>query len=180
MCGIYLNQGRVVLLLMYLPIAAILYNTDNLLILLGQDPEVSNLAGQYVRCMLPGILGMALFDLNKTFLNAVHQTLIPTFIQMCAVPLHLMWAFLIVDFYGFGFLGACYALNITYLTLCIGITLYSSKLLALKEAWFFSSGSQIWGGILIYLNLGAPGSIMVGIGYLATEIMTLFSGYLGL
>ena len=91
--------------------------------------------------MLPGILGMALFDLHKTFLNAVHQTLIPTFIQMCAVPLHLIWASLIVGRWDYGYLGAAFALNITYFSLCIGIMVYSSRLEAIKEAWFFPTGA---------------------------------------
>jgi len=60
---------------------------------------------------------------------------------MCAVPLHVIWAWLIVGKWGFGYLGAAFALNITYLSLCIAIFVYSSRIEAIKEAWFISSAA---------------------------------------
>lgn len=39
--------------------------------------------------------------------------------------MHLCWAYLFVSKLEIGLLGACYAMNITYFTLFIGITVYA-------------------------------------------------------
>lgn len=55
-CGILLNRGRMILLVMFIPIAIIVLCIERILIGLGQDPEVANYALQYSRASLVGLL----------------------------------------------------------------------------------------------------------------------------
>ena len=41
MCGVYLNRGRFVMTVIFVPIVFIIMNTESLLISIGQDPVVS-------------------------------------------------------------------------------------------------------------------------------------------
>jgi MATE family multidrug resistance protein len=41
LCGIYLNRGRVLLTILFLPISGILFNIEPALLALNQDPKVS-------------------------------------------------------------------------------------------------------------------------------------------
>jgi MATE family multidrug resistance protein len=126
LCGVILNRGRAMLLVMFVPIAILLYCTPWILKGLGQDEEISQLAGGYVRTLLPGIFCIMQFDAHKTLLNGMAYTLVPTTIQAFAIPMHLFWAHMFVGKWGYGIVGTCYALDITYFTLLCGILLYCS------------------------------------------------------
>ena len=55
LCGKYLNRGRFILCCIFVPIAALLCFTEEILLATGQDTRVSYFAGLYVRCYLPGL-----------------------------------------------------------------------------------------------------------------------------
>jgi MATE family multidrug resistance protein len=127
---------------------------------------------------MPGILMMALFDANRVFLNALNYTFVPTLVQMVGVPLHFAWAYYFVRVKHTGMVGVCYAHNITYLTLCILITTYSSRIEAIKEAWFMPTSKSL-AGFTDYLKLGLPGSLMMCVGWLGTDVMPFYAGLIG-
>lgn len=41
LCGVYLNRGRIILAIVYIPICAIFFFTEPILIAIGQDPIVA-------------------------------------------------------------------------------------------------------------------------------------------
>jgi MATE family multidrug resistance protein len=63
MCGVYLNRGRFVMTVIFVPILFIIMNTENMLIFIGQDPIVSKHAQTYVMAFLPGLYIQGLADL---------------------------------------------------------------------------------------------------------------------
>lgn len=48
MAVVYLNRGRLIMLVAFVPIIGILLNIDSMLISLGQDPQTSLYARNYV------------------------------------------------------------------------------------------------------------------------------------
>ena len=42
LCGVYLNRGRYILTLIFIPLSIILLKIEGLLIAVGQDPDVSH------------------------------------------------------------------------------------------------------------------------------------------
>jgi Na+-driven multidrug efflux pump len=48
MVVVFLNQGRVIIFLAFIPITALLSNVNHILVSLGQDPETSRLARLYI------------------------------------------------------------------------------------------------------------------------------------
>ena len=48
MCSLYLNRGRVIVLLAFVPIGLALINTENILLAIGQDPKTSYYAQRYI------------------------------------------------------------------------------------------------------------------------------------
>ena len=71
LCGKYLNRGRFILCCMFVPIAALLCFTEEILLATGQDIRVSYFAGLYVRCYLPGLFLHVMNDIQRRFLNAL-------------------------------------------------------------------------------------------------------------
>jgi MATE family multidrug resistance protein len=177
-----LNRGRAVLLIFFLPISMVLLYSSKILIFLGQDMEVSYLTGAYIFHLIPGILFMALFDANRTFLNAMNYTIVPTACYCLAVPLHILSAYLLVEILKYEVMGICYALNITYFSLFIFLHVYTSKIDSIKEAWFYPKLDDIFNqtDLYEYLKLGLPGALMMMINYLGCQLMALFAGYIGL
>jgi MATE family multidrug resistance protein len=59
MAGVYLNRGRFIVAISFVPIFLILNSGETILVSIGQDPEVSHYAAIYIRTLLPGIFFMA-------------------------------------------------------------------------------------------------------------------------
>lgn len=176
-CGIYLNRGRIVLLCLLIPLFCLLSYADVILIMLHQDPAASKQASLYISTLFPGVICFGLFDANRVFLNALNYTYVPTLVQLIGVPLHVAWAFYLVNIYGM--IGVCYAHNITYFTLFISITIYTHFMPEIKQAWFLPT-RESFSGIQEYLMLGIPGSLMMFLGWMGTCILPFYAGLLSL
>ena len=61
-CGVYLNRARVITLGLFVPISAMLLQTDSILQVLGQDADTSSYCQQYITVFLPGLLIAGLSD----------------------------------------------------------------------------------------------------------------------
>ena len=48
LCVTYLNRGRIIILLVFIPITIVLFKIDKVLVSLGQDPTTSFYARQYI------------------------------------------------------------------------------------------------------------------------------------
>lgn len=57
-CGVLHNRGRFVVTCVMIPIIAIFASSDKILVAMGQDPEVSQIARKYVCLMIPGVWAM--------------------------------------------------------------------------------------------------------------------------
>jgi Na+-driven multidrug efflux pump len=55
LCGLYLNRGRFIMTMLFIPIIFIICNTGNILKAVGQDEEVAEYAQRYVMAFLPGL-----------------------------------------------------------------------------------------------------------------------------
>ena len=62
LCGVYLNRGRFIITLCFIPIALILTKVHDILAFIGQDPEVSRYAQTYVLAYIPGLYLIGLFN----------------------------------------------------------------------------------------------------------------------
>jgi len=77
LCGIYLNRGRFMLLLLNIPIVYILCNAEAILLLLNQNTKVAHEAQRYIYSYIPALVLNGLNDSQRRFLNMVELTRIP-------------------------------------------------------------------------------------------------------
>ena len=69
LCGVYLNRGRFILIAFFIPVAILIgFFGQQLLLALGQDPEVSRLAHVQMLYGLPSVFFYGHFDLYKRWL----------------------------------------------------------------------------------------------------------------
>lgn len=68
--GVLLQRGFFVLGLFYVPVAVLWACSENVFLLLGQDPALSRDSASFLTCLIPGGLGYIYFELMKKYLQA--------------------------------------------------------------------------------------------------------------
>ena len=63
LCGVFVNRGRFVMLLLFIPITTLLLNTKSILVAIGQDEIRAGYAEDYVLAFLPGLVVGGLVDI---------------------------------------------------------------------------------------------------------------------
>ena len=125
MAVVFLNRGRVIIFLAFIPITVLLSNVDHILIRLGQDPETSRLARLYIMGQLPGLLMQAQFDCIMRYMSAFKKSHIPMCTQFISTALHALWCYILIVRLEMGILGASVAICITQTTNFVSLAFYT-------------------------------------------------------
>jgi multidrug resistance protein, MATE family len=177
--GVLLQRAYILLGLMFIPIAFLWWNVEQVLLYLGQEPELCRMAALFLRYLLIGAPGYILFEATKKFLQAQGIMHAGTYVLFIASPVNMVLNYVLVwsKSFGLGFIGAPIATSITYWLMFVLLVLYIWRV----------EGSAGWGGFsrLAFHNLGdfmklaSTGILMVGTEWWAFEIVALAAGRLG-
>ena len=74
LCGVYLNRGRLITTVMFIPVIFILNYADKILVLLHQSKEVAKYSQEYILATMPGLFFNGLIDGQRRFLNCFELT----------------------------------------------------------------------------------------------------------
>ena len=69
LCGVYLNRGRIVAMLSFIPISILMFEAGTFFGLMNIDSVVSEYSQTYIANMLPFLLIQSQFDIVRTFLS---------------------------------------------------------------------------------------------------------------
>ncbi|CAG8756500.1 14377_t:CDS:2, partial [Ambispora leptoticha] len=138
MVGVHLQRGVIIILVGIMPIAMLWWEAERILVILGQDKELSKMAGVYLRYLLPGAPAYLLFESVKKYLQAQGIMHASTYVLIICAPLNLVLNYTLVLYkpIALGFLGAPLAITIIYWLMLTLIVLYTR----------FFDGYQVWGG----------------------------------
>ncbi|OWB78780.1 hypothetical protein B5S32_g2982 [[Candida] boidinii] len=157
---------------------------ENLLTSMLPDPESARLAAQYLKVVSFGMPGYILFETGKRFLQAQGIFHASTYVLFICAPLNAFMNYFFVwsETFGIGYLGAPLSVAINYWLMALGLFLYTvttnSEIKPLKcwDGLNISKSFKNWGKLF---SLALPSVIMIEAEFLAFEILTLFSSYLG-
>jgi len=183
-CGQIFNRGRFIVTVVMVPIIIIFSLSDKILVGLGQDPEVSHISRVYVTILIPGVWALGQFDATKRFLSAQYSTDIPVWTQLFTTILHFLWCWLFIWKMDGREKGAAIATNITWILnmiLCDFTIRYKKHY---KEDPDFKHmikfyDMSVFRDINVYLKIGIPNMLMLCCEWWIFEILTIFSGLLG-
>ncbi|KAJ4990366.1 MATE efflux family protein [Stagonosporopsis vannaccii] len=175
--GLQLQRMLAFLLLITIPISIIWAFGTQILSLIVPEPETARLAGLYLKVLIFGAPGYAAFESGKRYVQAQGLFSVNMYILLICAPLNAFLNWLFVWHLGWGFIGAPIAVSITENILPIMLFLYVR----------FIDGYQCWGGFdrralknwTPMIKLALPGLIMVLAEFLAFEVLTLSSSWLG-
>lgn len=175
--GLQLQRMVYFLWLVTIPVVTIWAFGEQILSHIVPDPETARLAGLYLRVIIAGAPGYAVFEAGKRYLQAQGLFSANMYILLICAPLNALMNYIFVWRLKWGFVGAPIAVAITENIMPLMLFFYIR----------FIDGYQCWGGFDRralknwgpMIRLAIPGLIMVLAEFLAFEVLTLSSSWLG-
>ncbi|GMF54043.1 unnamed protein product [Phytophthora fragariaefolia] len=177
--GIYFQAGVLVLAAAFGPIFVLNWYTEKLMVLMGQDPEVSRLAQSFSRWMLLGMPFVVLYELVRKALQA--QNIMKPLLTIATIGnvVNVVAGYVLTYHTPMGFEGIALSRSLGNITL---------PLLLIPYFYYYPHHlTQWWGGwnlkealahVGLFLRLGVPGLLMMTMEWVAFELLTLMAGVL--
>uniref|UniRef100_A0A2K5SIX2 Multidrug and toxin extrusion protein n=1 Tax=Cebus imitator TaxID=2715852 RepID=A0A2K5SIX2_CEBIM len=175
--GVILQRGTLVLLLCCLPCWALFLNTQHILLLFRQDPEVSRLTQDYVMIFIPGLPVIFLYNLLAKYLQNQKITWPQVLSGVVGNCVNGMGNYALVSVLDLGIRGSAYANIISQFTQTVFLLLYIMLKKLHLETWagWSSQCLQDWGP---FFSLAVPSMLMVCIEWWAYEVGSFLMGLL--
>ncbi|WOH10282.1 hypothetical protein DCAR_0729749 [Daucus carota subsp. sativus] len=177
MLGTYTYGAIISLLLVCIPISILWIFTEELLIMIGQDPLISHEAGIYTIWLIPTLFPYAILQLLVRFLLA-QSLLYPMLLSsVAALVFHIPLSWVLIFKLKFGSGGAALGIGLSY---CLNVILlgvyvkYSSS--CAKTRITFSR--DVFPSIREFFRFGIPSVVMICLEWWSYEIAILLSGLL--
>ncbi|XP_037382775.1 multidrug and toxin extrusion protein 2-like [Talpa occidentalis] len=173
--GITLQRGILILTLCCFPCWAIFINTEHILLLIKQDPEVSRLAQTYVMIFIPGLPAAFLFRLLMKYLQN-QGIILPQVLTVFIVNvINVGMNYLLLRVLDLRVSGSAWANTVSQYLLCVLLLLYIWRRKLYMDTWGGWSRDcfQEWG---FFIRLAIPSIFMVCIESWAFEMGIILEG----
>lgn len=105
-CGEILNRSKVICTFCMFPLMVPLFFIGDLLVMMGQDPELSYTTEFFVRIAMPGFISQLHYDIYRKYLNSIGQFWSNMPIPVITLGTHTFFCWLFFKYYEFGLVGA--------------------------------------------------------------------------
>ncbi|KAJ3358412.1 hypothetical protein GGF32_000432 [Allomyces javanicus] len=178
--GIFLQRAILINVLLAIPISVVWIFAEPLLVLLGQEPELAYMAGNYIKLMLPGLVPNIITNCIAKFLQAQGLMDAQMLVMLAVFPINVALQYFLVYFpspFQIGFYGAPLGSAMCDILAMIGIILYAVYWNG-YQAWhpWTWEATKNWKQ---YLNLGFPGMVMICAEWWMFEVVALLAGLFG-
>ncbi|XP_030684073.1 multidrug and toxin extrusion protein 2 isoform X3 [Nomascus leucogenys] len=175
--GVILQRGALVLLLCCLPCWALFLNTQHILLLFRQDPDVSRLTQDYVMIFIPGLPVIFLYNLLAKYLQNQKITWPQVLSGVVGNCVNGVANYVLVSVLNLGVRGSAYANIISQFAQTIFLLLYIVLKKLHLETWagWSSQCLQDWGP---FFSLAVPSMLMICVEWWAYEIGSFLMGLL--
>jgi multidrug resistance protein, MATE family len=160
MLGIYLQSSFIISTLFCIIISIFWFFSEEILILLHQQPEVSHMAGLYLKCLIPGLFAYGYLQCILRFLQT--QTVVMPLVVCSLIPLlaHILITYLLVHVFELGFVGTSISGSVSLCISCLMLAGYVKYSKDFKNTWEGFS-MEAFKHVLPSMKLAAPSAIMV-------------------
>eukprot|EP00879_Flechtneria_rotunda_P027356 GHRR01029303.1.p1 GENE.GHRR01029303.1~~GHRR01029303.1.p1 ORF type:complete len:272 (+),score=31.02 GHRR01029303.1:657-1472(+) len=183
--GEVLQRARVICWCCCLPIALLWSRIEPILLLLGQDAQLSHLAAVNMRILIPSLFLGVLNDTTRRYLVAQRAVFPTSCCYLITTALSPLYNWLFIFRLDMRIQGAAYALVCCTATNALLLTCYRTYRDNFKLA---NSPMATWRGYSLaafkgwgqYLALGLPGAAMICLEWWCWEVMIFLAGAAGL
>ncbi|KAG9449026.1 hypothetical protein H6P81_008991 [Aristolochia fimbriata] len=177
MLGVHMQRAVLVILLVSVPLAVIWMYMGHILIVLGQDAEISSGAELYARWMIPSIFAYGFLQCLVKFLQAQGIVFPMMVCSGITTLLHILMCWFLVLKSGLGQKGAALSNSISYWMNVLFLVLYVKFSNTCKKTWTGLS-KEAFTQSSTFLRLAVPSVVMVCLEYWSFELVVLLSGLL--
>ncbi|TFK47550.1 MATE efflux family protein [Heliocybe sulcata] len=178
--GLWAQRMAVVVAASLIPILAIWFNAESILLLLRQEPEVAHLAGIYLKWTAIGLPAYAFNGISRRYFQSQGLFTVPTRIIMVVAPINALLNYLLVwgpKPFSLGYIGAPIATAISFNLISIASVAYGIFFVP-RTAWHpITRRSFTSLGILV--QLGLSGAAQVCSEWWSWELVGLAASLLG-
>ncbi|KAK1363629.1 Protein DETOXIFICATION [Heracleum sosnowskyi] len=177
--GTYTFGAIISLLLVCIPISILWIFTEDLLVLIGQDPLISHEAGIYSIWLIPTLFPCAILQLLIRYLLA-QSLLYPMLLSSVAALLfHIPMCWMLIFKFEFGSPGAALSIGLSYWLNVIILGIYV-KYSSTCENTRISFSKDVYPSIREFFRYGIPSAVnvMICLQWWSSELAILLSGLL--
>ena len=178
LCGEILNRNKVIWTILMLPLMVPLFFIGDLLVLIGQDPELSYASQSFVRICMPGFISQLHYDIYRKYLNSIGLFYLNMPIPLVTLVTHVFFWYLFLGYYNLGLIGA----GIVML-----IQLASNHILIYIVVYYGRGGEYLHGvtknsfvGWIEIIKEGIPSYFLQFVTTISLEILLLFTGFVSI
>ncbi|XP_020219519.1 protein DETOXIFICATION 9 isoform X1 [Cajanus cajan] len=175
--GNYTCCAMLTLLLVSLPISLLWMFTDKILLLFGQDPEISHAAREYCISLIPALYGFAVLQCQIRYFQTQSMTSPMVFSSVAVLCLHVPICWVLVFKLGLGHVGAAYAIAISYWLIAIGLGIYMKYSPACEKTKIVFSVKALL-SIPEFCKFAIPSGLMFCFETWSFDLLTLLAGLL--
>ncbi|KAL3652570.1 hypothetical protein CASFOL_002251 [Castilleja foliolosa] len=175
MLGIYLQASCIITIFFTIIVSVVWWYSDNILILLHQDPQIAKAAGLYLKYLIPGLVAYGVLQNILRFLQTQSVVMPLVVCSLVPVALHVGIAYGLVYWTTLKYRAAPLAASISLWISVLMLGLYVIKADKFKQTWTGLS-SESFGHVYSNFKLALPSAAMVCLEYWAFEILVLLAG----
>ncbi|GAA0167224.1 transporter [Lithospermum erythrorhizon] len=175
MLGVYMQRSIIILFVTCILLLPIYLFATPLLILLGQQPEIADLAGYYTMLIIPQLFSLAIIFPTQKFLQAQSKVGLLTWIGFIDLVMHVFLLWLFIHVLGWGTTGAAVAYNISNWVLALAQLAYVVGWC--KDGWkglSWSALNEIWA----FVRLSVASAVMLCLEIWYMMSVTILTGHL--
>ncbi|KAI9257072.1 mate-domain-containing protein [Helicostylum pulchrum] len=175
--GTILQRGLLIVYIFGILIALLWTYAENILLYMGQTPELASMAQTYITIVTPNIfLSFTIVAIRK-FLQGLGEMRVTMYLIIILFPINILSDYYFLIYLDLGYIGAAYQ-NVFFCTmLLLTYILFIFVYTDAKKYWpgFTDQAFTQWG---VFLKLGIPGMLSVSTDW-AFEVCAIIAGVLG-
>lgn len=154
------------------------YHAENIMVKMGQDPQLASMAQVYMNWAIPVLLPMLVSTAARKFLQAVGKMHITMYMVLVLFPLNFLVDYVVLERLDLGMQGVAiqnFCFHLTVLIIYVSFLYFGTDFK--KKYWpgWTRDACGQWG---TFLKLGVPGMLSVSTDW-AFEVCALVTGVLG-
>uniref|UniRef100_A0A2N9FAY3 Protein DETOXIFICATION n=1 Tax=Fagus sylvatica TaxID=28930 RepID=A0A2N9FAY3_FAGSY len=182
--GVYMQRSWIILWITCIILLPIYIFATPILKLLGQEDDVSDIAGKFTILIIPQLFSLAINFPASKFLQAQSKVSVLAWIGFVAVIIHVVLLWLFIYVFDWGLTGAAIAFDITSWEIAVAQVVYVTgwckegwtglSWLAFKEIWAFVRLS-LASAVMLCLEIWYMMSIIILTGHLDNAVVAVGS-----
>ncbi|CAI8593782.1 unnamed protein product [Vicia faba] len=175
-----LQRMVLILLMAIIPISALWVNLERIMLFMGQDSGITEMAAVYCFYSLPDLLTNTLLQPLRVFLRSQKVTKPMMYCSLIAVVFHVPLNYLLVVVMELGVPGVAMASVLTNMNMVVLMAGYVAvfRRKETKLRWSCGGGGCYGSGLGELMKLAVPSCLMICLEWWWYEIVTVMAGYL--